>query len=145
MDGKLFQQSSFSQAFVERVAGGCRGTSPPQTKEQGALYSCWALREWPPDFSFPLPCPGLHGDSLSTSFGDSMTAVGRGTRGMTHSLVPGEAGKVWLSGSQAVWGRQSCCLRRGILWLTFPIHSLGLRIFIIFYDLHTHKFSLWFS
>lgn len=66
-------------------------------------------------------------------------------RGMTHSLVPGEAGKVWLSGSQAVWGRQSCCLRRGILWLTFPIHSLGLRIFIILYDLHTYKFSLWFS
>ena len=83
--------------------------------------------------SFPLCCTRLHGDSLSISFGHSMIAGGRGMPGMTHSLVPGEDGKVWLSGSQvlcdednhATWGE-------GFPWLAFPI-ILRAQYFIIGY------------
>ena len=72
-----------------------------------------------------------------------MRAGGRGIPGMTHSLEPGEVGKVWLSGSPgSVWGRHSCCLFRGV----FPLSSLRLSIFIMPYGLlHQHKFFLWVS
>lgn len=69
---------------------------------EGVASFCFPL-----DSTFPPLSPGLHRDSLSTSFGDSMTASGRGTSGMTHSLVPGEVGKLWLSGSPGSLGEDS--------------------------------------
>ena len=67
-----------------------------------------------------------------------MRAGGRGIPGMTHSLEPGEVGKVWLSGSPgSVWGGHSCCLFRGVS----PLRSLRLSIFIMLMVFYTNTNS----
>lgn len=122
-----------SSLWVTLAGGGVAGTRPTPDVGTGGLllfFSPGGMASFwfPADSSFPLCCPGLHGDSLRTSFGDSMTAGGRGMPGMTHSLAPGEAGKVWLSGSPgSVWGRRSCLEES--LWLTFLHPFFGIQDF----------------
>lgn len=126
-----FRQSSFSPAFGVGMAGGGSRDIPTVDVGTGGLIFLgpegMASFCFPPDSSFSLYSLALSGDSLFTSFGDSLTAGGRGMPGMTHSLVPGEVGKVWLSGSPgSVWGRQSCYLQRGVSLAHFPHSFFGI-------------------
>ena len=55
-----------------------------------------------------------------------MIPGGRGMPGVTHTLVPGEDGKVWLIGPQVPCGPDShAAWGERFPWLALPIHSLG--------------------